>query len=155
MSFFRLFSNISLHTSTFRQNVKEIDKGRPSGNCGRGLGAIRALWRAWQALKFFPAGVGKTISRDFCMRPYFIFIRTYDSCCFLHGAQLQTTFARSALEVQTTDASYSSNSSAESMLRPVGCNATRRAVLLTVSCIGPLDTSSRITAAAVCLVCCV
>ena len=42
----------------------------------------------WQALKvFFPARVDKTISRDFCVRPYFIFIRTYDSSCFMHGAQ--------------------------------------------------------------------
>ena len=76
------------------------------------------------------------------MRPYFIFIRTYDSSRFLHGAQRQTTFARSALGAQTTDAGNNS-SSAESMLQPAGYNATRRAVLLTVASIGPLDPSSR------------
>ena len=100
LSFFRLLWNISLRSSTFRQNAKEVDTGRPSGHFGRGLGAIRALW---SAKSFFPAGVDKTISRDFCMRPYFIFIRTYDSSRFLRGAQRQTTFARSALGVQTTD----------------------------------------------------
>ena len=76
------------------------------------------------------------------MRPYFIFIRTYDSSRFLHGAQRQTTFARSALGAQTTDAGNNS-SSAESMLQPAGYNATR-AVLLTVASVGLLAPSSRI-----------
>ena len=82
MSFFRLFSNISVCRSTFRQNAsrRSTQEGRPDS--GRGLGAIRALWSAWQALQtffffFFPAGVDKTISRDFCTRPCCIFIRTY------------------------------------------------------------------------------
>ena len=83
------------------------------------------------------------ICRDFCMRPYFIFVRTYDSSCFLHGAQRQTTFARSAMGAKTTDAG-SNSSSAESMLQPAGYNATRRAVLLTAASIVPLDPSSRI-----------
>ena len=53
MSCFRLFSNVSRSTSTFRQNAKDVDTGRPSGHFGRGLGAIRALRSAWQALKVF------------------------------------------------------------------------------------------------------
>ena len=77
------------------------------------------------------------------MRPYFIFVRTYASSCFLHGAQRQTTFARFALGALTTDEGNNS-SSAESMLQPAGYNATRRAVLLTVASIGPLDPSSSI-----------
>ena len=83
MSSFRLFSslvsNISLRTSTFRQNAKDVDTGRPSGHVGRGLGAIGALWGARQALKVFcSAGVDESISRVFCVRPLFIFMRTYD-----------------------------------------------------------------------------
>ena len=73
------------------------------------------------------------------MRPYLIFIRTYDSSYFLHGAQQRpTTFARSAQGAQTTDADHNS-SSAESVLQPAGYNAARRAVLLTVASVGPLD----------------
>ena len=74
----------------------EVDTGRPPGHIGRGLGAIRALWSAWQALSFL-SGVGKSISGGFCMRPYsfFIFhiIRTYEYDffsffkCFSLGAQ--------------------------------------------------------------------
>ena len=37
--------------------------GSPARHIGRGLGAIRALWSAWQALKnIFSAGVDTTIS---------------------------------------------------------------------------------------------
>ncbi|CAM9525701.1 unnamed protein product, partial [Laminaria digitata] len=54
---------------TFRQNAKYSDTGSPAGHIGRGLGAIRALWSAWRALKvFFPAGVDKSISRGFYVR---------------------------------------------------------------------------------------
>ena len=73
LSFFRLLWNISLRSSTFRQNAKEVDTGRPSGHFGRGLGAIRALWSAWQCF-FFPAGVDKSVSRAFYVRPNFILI---------------------------------------------------------------------------------
>ena len=57
---FRLFSIIYLRMSTFRQDAMEVDTGRPSGHFGRGLGAIRALWSAWQALNLFfiPGGSG-------------------------------------------------------------------------------------------------
>ena len=49
--------------STLRQNIQCSGKWSPGGHVGPGLGAIRALWSAWQALKvFFPAGVDKTIS---------------------------------------------------------------------------------------------
>ena len=57
---FFLFSNISLCTSTFRQNAKEVDMGRPSGHIRRGVGVIRAVCRARQALEVFfvPSGSG-------------------------------------------------------------------------------------------------
>ena len=45
-------------TSSFRQNAKYANTGTPSGDIARGLGAIRALRSAWQALKtFLSAGV--------------------------------------------------------------------------------------------------
>ena len=37
---------------------KEVDRGRPSGHSRRGLGAIRAVCRAWRALKVFLLGRG-------------------------------------------------------------------------------------------------
>ena len=47
-----------------RKCYKEVDRGRPSGHSCQGLGAIRAVCRAWRALKvFFSAGMEKTISR--------------------------------------------------------------------------------------------
>ena len=60
LRYFGVFSLISLRARTVRTNVKDIDRGR----CRRGLGAIRAMCRAWLALKshFFSAGVDKTIS---------------------------------------------------------------------------------------------
>ena len=69
LSFFRLLWNISLRSSTFRQNAKEVDTGRPSGHFGRGLGAIRALWSAWQF--FFPSYVRAFFFVFFCpeLRP--------------------------------------------------------------------------------------
>ena len=70
-----------------------------------------------------------------------MFIRTI-LWCFLYGARWQTTFARSTLGAQTTDAG-SNSSSAKSMLQPAGYNATRRAVLVTVASVRPLDPSSR------------
>ena len=40
-----------------------FDMGIPGGHIGRGPGAIRALWSAWQALKvIFSAGADTTIS---------------------------------------------------------------------------------------------
>ena len=33
--------------------AKEVDRGRPSGHSRRGLGSIRAICRAWRALKVF------------------------------------------------------------------------------------------------------
>ncbi|CAN0575855.1 unnamed protein product, partial [Laminaria digitata] len=63
LSNFRTFSNFSLRTSTFRRNTRYPDTVSPAGLIGQGLGAIRAIWSAWRALKvFFPAGVHKTIS---------------------------------------------------------------------------------------------
>ena len=60
---FRLLSNTSLRTSTFRQNAEYADTGSPSGHDGRGLSSIRALELAWQALKvFFSAG---SVGADF------------------------------------------------------------------------------------------
>ena len=50
---FVMFSSVfeHLHSNTFGQNAKEVDTAvRPSGHCGQGLGAVRALWSAWQAL---------------------------------------------------------------------------------------------------------
>ena len=42
----------------------------PCGRCCRGLGAIRAVRRAWQAFQdFLPAGMDKSISRVFSTRP--------------------------------------------------------------------------------------
>ena len=93
-----------------------------------------------------------TISRDFCMRPFFMFIRTI-LWCFLYGARWQTTFARSTLGAQTTDAG-SNSSSAKSMLQPAGYNATRRAVLVTVASVRPLDPSSRRELGPVSYCCC-
>ena len=78
LSFFVCFWTYLFAWAKFRNNAEELDTGRPSEHFGRGLGAIRALWSAWQALNvFFPAGVDKTISRGFCMRPYsFSYVRT-------------------------------------------------------------------------------
>ena len=129
-----------------RTHFLEILTSIPAPNCGRGLGAIRALWSAWQPVNVF------FFRREWIRRfpgisvwglILFSYVPTrYDSSCFSHGAQRQTTFTRFALGAQTTDAGNNS-SSAQSMLQPVGYNATR-AVLLTVYSIGPLDPSSRI-----------
>ena len=48
----RIFSNKSLCASVLRQIRYVVDTGSPSGHIGRGPGAIRALWSAWQALLF-------------------------------------------------------------------------------------------------------
>ena len=71
----------------------------------------RTVSRVACAQKKLPAGVNKTIPRGFCMRPYFISIRTYDSSCFLHGAQpaqtagnFRTLCAGNADDRQTTTA---------------------------------------------------
>ena len=75
---------IPLRKQTVRTNTKEVDEGRPSGHSRRGLGAIRALCRAWRALKvFFSAGVDKTISREFCVRRCFVFRPFKCWCAFL------------------------------------------------------------------------
>ena len=45
-------------TLTVRTNDKEVDRGRPFGHSRRGLGAIRAVYREWRALKVgFSVGV--------------------------------------------------------------------------------------------------
>ena len=69
--FFSSVSIISLGTRTVRTNANEVDRGRPSGNSGRGFGAIRAMCRAWRALKALSAGGDKTISRVFSVRHFF------------------------------------------------------------------------------------
>ena len=67
LRFFRLLSITSLRARTVRTNAtKEVDRGSPSRHSRQGLGAMRAVCRAWGVLKvFFPAGVDKTISRSF------------------------------------------------------------------------------------------
>ena len=82
----------------FEQKLKLLQRkavGTPSRS-GRDPSSIERMAGAQSC---FSAGVDKTISRGFCMRPYFIFIRTYDSSCFCKTA----FFARSALGAQTTD----------------------------------------------------
>ena len=93
--FFVCFRSLSLRTSTFSQNAKYVDTGRPSGTCGRGLSSIRALKLAWRVLRvFFPAGVDKAISRGFSTTLFFSsFIRFF---CFFCGeimTQRQATAA--------------------------------------------------------------
>ena len=62
---FRTFSpHFSLsYTSTFRRNathsLRHRKEARPDTLIGRDLGAVRALWGAWRALKvFFSGGSG-------------------------------------------------------------------------------------------------
>ena len=43
-------------------------------------------------LKFFSGGSGYDDFPGFLHETFFFFIRTYDSWCFLHGTQRQTTF---------------------------------------------------------------
>ena len=68
---FGTLSLIFLRTRTVRTNAKEVDRGRPSGHSRRGLGAIRAVCRAWHALKVVSAGADKAICRAFFLRRYF------------------------------------------------------------------------------------
>ena len=87
--FVRFQSNLLVWALLNRTLSKEVDTGRPSGRC------VVKVWARYKHCcisrgvrsKFFPAGVDKTTSWGFCMRPYFISIRTYDSSCFMHGAQ--------------------------------------------------------------------
>ena len=60
------FTHFFEHTSSrehFSAKREVVDTGSPGGHTGRGPGAIRAPWRACQALKVScSAGVDKTIS---------------------------------------------------------------------------------------------
>ena len=47
------FSLVYLRTRTVRTNAMKVGRRRPSGHNRRGLGAIRAVCRAWRALKSF------------------------------------------------------------------------------------------------------
>ena len=68
----RMFVKFSYFCQLFFSSYKPLfgetpnkysDTGSPPKHIGRGLGAIRTLWSAWQALKvFYSAGVDKTIS---------------------------------------------------------------------------------------------
>ena len=61
--FFVCFRTYLYVLALFRKMLRRsTQEGRPDTG-GRGLGAMRALWSAWQALKFFfPPGVDKTFS---------------------------------------------------------------------------------------------
>ena len=76
-----LFRSYLLVRAPFAWALKGIDRGKPSGHGRGGLGSIHALCRAWRARKaLFSAGVGKTMSRVFFLRRYFVpgfFARTY------------------------------------------------------------------------------
>ena len=143
----------------FAQKLRDFaEEGRPDTTvCGRGLGAIRALWSAWRALKlFFSAGMDKTSFRGFCMRPYFIYMRMYDTIlCFF--------FARSALGAQTTKTTATTTAATTAAVQRACYNqlATMLHDVLhrtqLVDFIGPWDPTSRtelgLWATAVCCVC--
>ena len=60
---FSTFANVSVRAQHFSAKTQMLEDMNPAEHMGPGLGAIRSLWSAWQALKgFFPAGVNKTIS---------------------------------------------------------------------------------------------
>ena len=123
--------------------LRSTQEDHPDTTNGRRPGAIRELERFF----FFPAGVDKTISRDFCMRGYILSSYTYIYTMLRVFARstaadnFGTLCAGSTDDRQTQD---NNTSSAESVIRPAGYNAARRAVLLTVASIGPLDPPSRI-----------
>ena len=80
-------------------DAKGVDRGRSSGHCRRCLGAIRAVWSAWRALKvFFLPEMDNTISRSFYVLHETLFcILCFSSWCFLvicislNSAQFVTT----------------------------------------------------------------
>ena len=122
--FSSVFEHILYSTSTFRQNAKDVDTGRPSGHFGRGLGAIRALWSAWQALKvFFPAGVDKSISRGFCMRSdLFSYVRTI-FFCFEHSPEPRQQIAAPCRDMATSSwlPTYSPAAQQQQQEAPCAC----------------------------------
>ena len=72
---------VSPGTCTVCTYAKGVDRARPSGHSRRGLGAIRAVCRAWRALIFvFSAGVDKTVSRGSFSRRYFVQVRILNLC---------------------------------------------------------------------------
>ena len=87
--FFCLFSIVSVRTLAVWAKAVAFYRGRPSGHGRQGLGAIRAVWRAWRALEdFFSAGVDTTISRVFFLRRYFVpGILHFSTSFFLFFAQ--------------------------------------------------------------------
>ena len=76
----------SLRTRTVR-TFKEVDRGRLFGHSRRSLGSIRAVCRAWRALKVLRlTGVDKTISRVFFFERFLVpgTILHFSKCwCFL------------------------------------------------------------------------
>ena len=60
------FSYFFEHISSYEHFLAQrqvVDTASPAEHIGRGLGATRALWNAWQAVNlFFSVGVEKTIS---------------------------------------------------------------------------------------------
>ena len=93
------------------------DTWSPAGHIGRGLGAIRALWSAWQALKvFFPAGVDKTISLVSAREALFCTYVSVNVVCFLtYCSSTDCTFL--CVGARSTDHLPDSNSSsAQSVL---------------------------------------
>ena len=111
---FRLFWIVSLRTSTFSQNAKYVDTGRPSEACGRGLSSIRALQLAWRALKVFfrwewiRRFPGLAVQRIFILivpTIFWVFLRRD------HDPEKNH-------DPETSDSS--SSSSAQSMLQPTG-----------------------------------
>ena len=58
VNFLYFFEHISPYEHFLAQR-EVVDTGSPSGHTGRGPGASRALWSAWQALKVFVRGSGK------------------------------------------------------------------------------------------------
>ena len=69
-AFFWTFLLISVRTRTLRTSAKKVNGGKPSGHSRRGLGAIRAVRRAYRALGVFFRRERKTISRVFSVRRF-------------------------------------------------------------------------------------
>ena len=84
LSNFRTFANFSLRTSTFHRNSTYSDTGSPAGHIGLGLGAIRALWSAWRALKNFSLAGVDIIWDDFpgFSTRGFLYVRTFEMSSF-------------------------------------------------------------------------
>ena len=137
LSNLRTSANFSLRTSTFRRNTEYSGIRSPAGPIGRGLGATRTLWSAWQALNgIFPAGVDRTKSLISAREALFCTYASVNVLCFLPEAPRKLCAHCSGIIYHipgtryTTDNMHRSHRSNAAAHTPCVCDTPMCAVLL-------------------------